>query len=224
MELAYRPRSTDRPAAVPAKLSPIGSLILRSLQSHLGSIQQSTTTPQQILQFISQAWDLAMTLEEETRLLQFCGVTNLKLVSSGGDQPPSLRARCTLLGALKSKSKPSQKTPTRASSKKPKADSGNTRVDVDFAIRTRIVNTNGSSTLARGIVGTLHLDTEVIASTVYGFGIAAANDTAAAADIISETEMRDLLRRELGEKKQSGLQLGQGVWCKTVETLSATIF
>lgn len=155
-----------------------------------------------------------MTLEEETRMLQFRGVTNVKLVSSGNQ--PSLRARCTLLGTARSKSKSSQKTPTRTS-KKAKPDTENTRVDVDFAIKTRIVSNQNQD-----LLGTMHLETEVVASKVYGSGTGTANDDGA--EGISETEMRDLLRRELGEKKQAGLQLGQGVWSKSVETLSAMIF
>lgn len=199
IELNHHPRNGPKAAPQPSKLSSIALLVLKSLQHHIASIQQPKVAPKHLLRFISQAWDLMLNLEEEARMLEFCGVTKLKL--SDSDDTPSLRARCTLLQPLPAGDK---------SSKKPSA-SGSRRIDVDFAVKTRVIPTPDS---APGSVGVLDFETDVLASKVYGFQ----NNSG-----LSETEMQKILSTQLGGT-DSGPQLGGGVWSKAVQALTGTVF
>ncbi|PIG69311.1 hypothetical protein AARAC_006757 [Aspergillus arachidicola] len=195
IELKYSPQGRTKSACHSSPLSPIGLLVLKSLQNELAIIPQSKTAPKQMLHFVAQAWDLVLNLEEEARMLEFCGATKLKL--SEIDAKPSLRARCTLLELSSGKGSSKAK------------NTGARRVDVDFAVKTRVQRGNS------GDVGVLAFETDVIASKVYGFGTK--NDSG-----MSEDEMRKLLREELGEKSEP--QLGNGIWSKAVQTLTGTVF
>ena len=210
LELRYHPGDPKKPTSS-IHLSPIASLVLKSLQNHLSTIHQPTTAPKYMLRFISEAWDLVIDLEEETRMLEFCGVTKLKLLEV--QDKPALRARCTLLGT--SAGKASKKTPTKAKN----TTSETRRIDIDFAVRTRILlpkqedGDNGS-----GQIGTMNVETDVIASKIYGFGT---GNTAG----LSEDQMQEILSREIGHKKSTGgVQLGNGVWSRAVRTLTGTVF
>lgn len=217
LELRYHPGDAKKPTPS-IHLSPIASLVLKSLQNRLTTIQQPKTVPKYMLRFISEAWDLVLDLEEETRMLEFCGVTKLKLLEV--QDKPALRARCTLLGT--SAGKASKKTPT-----KPKNTTANDtrRIDIDFAVRTRILpqKQEDDDTAAGGQIGTMDVETDVIASKIYGFGT---GNTAG----LSEDQMREILSREIGHKKSTtgggggGVQLGNGVWSRAVRMLTGTVF
>ncbi|KAE8136245.1 hypothetical protein BDV38DRAFT_117894 [Aspergillus pseudotamarii] len=195
IELKHSPQGRTNFIAHSSKLSPIGLLVLKSLQNELAIIPQSKTAPKQMLRFVAQAWDLVLNLEEEARMLGFCGATKLKF--SEIDAKPSLRARCTLLELSSGKGSSKAKS------------TGARRVDVNFAVKTRVQKGNS------GDVGVLAFETDVIASKVYGFGTTNSSG-------MSEDEMRKLLRKELGEK--SGPELGNGIWSKAVQTLTGTVF
>ncbi|KAL4784538.1 hypothetical protein BJX76DRAFT_216111 [Aspergillus varians] len=199
IELSYCPHtigSTQRAL----RLSPISILILKSLQSHAAAINHSKVTPKQLLRFVSEAWDLASDMEEEARMLGFHGVTNLRLLETGGK--PSLRARCTLLGTA---------PPPDSSPEESRQDTSNSRIDVDFAVTTRILEKDESD------VGALDIQTEVIASKVYGFG----TDNVTG---LSEKEMRSILNKELRGHNKSGVKIGSGVWSQAVQMLSGKVF
>ncbi|KAL4885842.1 hypothetical protein BJY04DRAFT_230099 [Aspergillus karnatakaensis] len=196
IELSYSPEDGTKSIPQSRPLSAIALLILKSLQSHVGTINQPKTAPKDLLRFISEAWDLASKVEEEARMLGFHGVTNLRL--SELDNKPSLRARCTLLGP--------------ASSHENTQTTSNSRIDVDFAVTARILDRKGEFE-----VGTLDIHTEVLASKVYGFG----TDNATG---LSEKEMRSILSRELKGHGKSGVNLGSGVWSKAVQMLSGRVF
>lgn len=200
IELKYHPRNGANAATQPLMLSTIALLVLKSLQNHIASIQQPKVAPKYLLRFISEAWDLMRNLEEEARMLEFYGVTKLKLLES--DNNTSLRARCTLL----------QSPPTGSkSTKKSSTASGPRRIDVDFSVQTRVIS---GPDPAPGSVGVLDLRTDVLASKIYGFQ----KDSG-----ISETEMQKVLSAEL-TGKSSGLQLGGGIWSKAVQALTGTAF
>ncbi|CAI7623703.1 unnamed protein product [Penicillium viridicatum] len=186
-----------------ANISPIASLVLHSLQHHLATIQQSTVAPKQLLRFISSAWDRTVGLENEARMLEFCGVTRLTL--SKPDQGSlSLRTRCTLLGNA------TVSTPGRkgAASKNSSAK----RIDVDFTIRTRIDKTNAENT-----IGFLDFDIDVLATKIYGFGTGNKSG-------LPDKELQSILGKSLGRDKDGDVQLGNGVWCKAVRTLTGSVF
>jgi kinetochore protein Spc7/SPC105 len=182
--------------------SPIASLVLQSLQSHLATIQQSKIAPKQLLHFVASAWDRALGLENEARMLEFCGVTRLTL-SEPAESSLSLRARCTLLGNAAVPSTPSRK----GSAAK---NNGTKRIDVDFNVRTRIIPEDTKK------IGTLDFDIDVLATKVYGFG--SGNKSG-----LSGKEMQSILG--MGLKHQDGeAQLGNGVWCKAVRMLTGSVF
>ncbi|KAL6230422.1 hypothetical protein BDW75DRAFT_73053 [Aspergillus navahoensis] len=201
IELSYCPEDEGR--RIQARpLSPIVLLILKSIQGHITTITQSKITSKQLLRFVSEAWDLAIKAEEEARMLGFHGVTNLRLSEL---EKLSLRARCTLLGIVPT----ADSTP---SSKSQKQSNGNCRVDVDFAVTTRIVRKDDENPL-----GVLDVQTEVIASKVYGFGTD--NSTG-----LSEKEMRSILNKELRGNSKSGVKFGSGAWSRAVQMLEGRVF
>ncbi|KAJ5888293.1 hypothetical protein N7495_008334 [Penicillium taxi] len=184
--------------------SSIASLVLQSLQKHLATIEQFKISPANLLKFISTAWDRTLGLENEVRMLEFCGVTRLTL-SDPKDVSLSLRARCTILGNTVGSSTPARK----GSSAK---HNGIKRIDVDFTVRTHI---NPGDQDAQEI-GSLDFDMEVLATKIYGFG--AGNKSG-----LPDDEMQSILGKELDG--QSGTyQLGNGVWCKAVQQLTASVF
>lgn len=225
LELRYHPGDAKKPTPF-IHLTPIASLVLKSLQNHLTTIHQPTTAPKHMLRFISEAWDLVLDLEEETRMLEFCGVTKLKLLEV--QDKPALRARCTLLGTSSSTTagKASKKTPTKAKNTTT-ATSETRRIDIDFAVRTRIFpqkqEDGDNAPAGSGEIGTMDVETDVIASKIYGFGT---GNTAG----LSEDQMREILSREIGHKKSTtggsggGVQLGNGVWSRAVRMLTGTVF
>jgi kinetochore protein Spc7/SPC105 len=181
-------------------MSPIASLVLHSLQHHLTTLQQSTVAPKQVLKFISSAWDRTVGLENEARMLEFCGVTRLTL-SKPEDGSLSLRARCTLLGNAKAPS--GRKSLSKGSNAK--------RIDVDFIVRTRINQNDADNT-----VGTLDFDIDVLATKVYGFGTGNKSG-------LPEKELQSMLGKGI-DQNDSNIQLGNGVWCKAVRALTASVF
>ncbi|KAJ5132138.1 Kinetochore Spc7 [Penicillium atrosanguineum] len=182
--------------------SPIASLVLQSLRSHLATIQQSKIAPKQLLHFVSSAWDRALGLENEARMLEFCGVTRLTL-SEPAETSLSLRARCTLLGNAAAPSTPSRKG-TAAK------NNGTKRIDVDFNVRTHIIPEDSKE------IGSLDFNIDVLATKVYGFG--SGNKSG-----LSGKEMQSILGK--GLKHQDGeAHLGNGVWCKAVRLLTGSVF
>lgn len=184
-------------------MTPIASLVLQSLQRRLATIQQSKITPRQLLHFISSAWDRTLGLENEARMLEFCGVTRLTL-SDPKDHSASLslRARCTLLGNA-----PASATPNRKGT--PAKKDGAKRIDVDFTVRAK-----SPSAADKAEIDTLEFDIDTLATKVYGFG--AGNKSG-----LSGKEMQSILGKGLG---QEGQTLGNGMWCKAVQTLTSSVF
>lgn len=201
IELSYCPGNEMKSNARAHRLSPISLLILKSLQAHVARINQSKITSKQLLRFISEAWDLASNVEEEARMLGFHGVTNLQLADK--KENPSLRARCTLLGTGLS---------SDSATAKSHQNINKSRIDVDFAVTTRI-----SESKDENEIGALDIQTEVLASKIYGFGTD--NSTG-----LSEKEMRNVLSKELRGHNKSGAKLGDGVWSKAVQMLSGKVF
>ncbi|KAJ5236180.1 hypothetical protein N7489_006271 [Penicillium chrysogenum] len=186
-----------------ANVSPIASLVLHSLQHHLTTIQQSTVVPKQLLRFISSAWDRTVGLENEARMLEFCGVTRLTLCKPN-EGSLSLRTRCTLLG---------NSTVSTPGSKGVDSKNNNAkRIDVDFTVRTRIDKANAENT-----IGSLDFDIDVLATKVYGFGTGSKS-------CLPDKELQSILGKGLGRDKNGGIQLGDGVWCKAVRTLTGSVF
>ena len=179
--------------------SPIASLVLKSMQQYLSTVQQAKTLPKDLLRFISTAWDRTLGLENEARMLEFCGVTRLSL--SDTNSTLSLRARCTLLGNGPVPSTPGRKgTPAKKTEAK--------RIDVDFTVRTHI-NGDGQN------IGSMDFDIDVVATKVYGFG--SGNKSG-----LADKDMQSILGKGLDDAEAG--TLGNGVWCKAVQQLTKAVF
>ncbi|KAL1966659.1 hypothetical protein VTN77DRAFT_4070 [Rasamsonia byssochlamydoides] len=206
VELMYRPK---KGVASAASLTPAKSLILSFLRSRIATIPRFSTSPKQLLRFISEAWNLALTLEEEMRMLEFNGVTKVTLMEKEGARP-SLRARCILLGNM------TPGEPLR-----------NARVDVDFIVTPRIVGQKNKGNAGEAIGDKLELDVDVALSKVYGFG----NHDGAG---LSESRMRDIIlqspamssqgKKKIPSELTSGSGLGHGVWGQAVRDLAVKVF
>lgn len=184
-------------------ISPIASLVLQSMQQHLSQIHQSKIAPKHLLRFISTAWDRTVGLENEARMLEFCGVTRLTL-SEPKNSSLSLRARCTLLDNAAITSTPSRKGAVAK-------NSGAKRIDVDFNVCPRVDVGNEEAKE----IGTLDFDINVLATKVYGFGVGNKSG-------LSGKEMEGILGKGLSPK--DGDKLGNGVWCKAVRMLTGSAF
>ncbi|KAJ5709344.1 hypothetical protein N7493_010678 [Penicillium malachiteum] len=183
-------------------MSPIASLVLQSMQNHLATIQQFKIAPKKLLRFISTAWDRTLGLENEARMLEFCGVTRLTL--SDPKAKLSLRARCTLLGSSTASSTSSSKG---AAVKNGEAK----RIDVDFTVRTCInVDKDEAHSMS-----SMDFDIDVVATKVYGFG--SKNQSG-----LPDKDMQSILGKGL-DGAQAGA-LGNGVWCKAVQQLTGSVF
>lgn len=201
LELLYSPpfrtKSTHRP-----KPSPIGALVLKTLQRHLFKIPQPKITPRQLLHFVQEGWNLVLNLEEETKRLSLCGRPHpLRLTDT--EEYHSVRARCTILTTASS-------TPNAPAMKK--------RLDIDFIIENRLTDPDPDSG-APIELGKLVLDTEIRVTKVYGFE----NDFTD----VSENHMKDILTRELkknADAENGGTKFGQGVWCSAVQALLKEVF
>lgn len=198
LSLTYSPEYESGPSPPATKLSPIASLVLKSLNNHFVTVNQPKTPPRKLLRFISKAWNLVLNLEGETRLLNLHGVTKLKLIE--GEEGHALRARCTLLSAAV---KPSNKKPSRLVKNK--------RIDLDFVVTTRVVRSNDEQ------LGSMDLDTAITASKVYGFG--KGNELG-----ICEAEVRDMLSVEIQSGSSEGVAFGEGVWSTAVKVLAGSVF
>lgn len=216
LSLVYSPGDNQKfTDASNPHLSPISSLVLKSLQNHVATIQQATIAPKELLRFVSETWDRVLDLEEEARMLQYCGVTRLDITeeNDGNGNKPYLRARCTLL----SRKSPGAQTTSTKRRKSFAASEKRKRVDVDFVIRTRIESSGPG-----GTIGTMGFETDVTATKVYGFGPGADESG------LSEGQMRDVLCKELGlsseEEKGVSQQLGEGAWWKAVQALDGIVF
>ena len=183
--------------------SPIASLVLQSLQQHLATVQQPKIAPSTLLRFISTAWDRSISLENEARMLEFCGVTRLTLSSPKDNKSLSLCARCTLLGNTTVSSTPGRKGAAAKNEAK--------RIDVDFTVRTRIKHDNNDTQ----DIGYMDFDIDALASKVYGFG--SGNKVG-----LPVVEMQSILGKNLS--LEEGEALGNGVWCKAVQKLTGSVF
>jgi len=182
-------------------ISPIASLVLQSLQQHLATVQQSKVAPKHLLHFVSNAWDRTLGLENEARMLEFCGVTRLTL--SDPNNNLSLRARCTLLGNTAT---PSTQGRKGAAAKNSEVK----RIDVDFTVRTRVNLRDDPQS-----IGSLDFDMDVAATKVYGFG--SGNKAG-----LPDKEMQSILGKGLDGGEAGAL--GNGVWCKAVQKLTGSVF
>lgn len=181
------------------------SFIFSHLRTAVRSIPSSTPL-KQVLKFLTDAWDMTYQFEEETRVLNFHGVTKTAVTDTASVGVTS-RARCILIGMVDAGEGPKQ-----------------ARIDVDFRLVPRVNGVKEDDSGA--VVEKLQLYTDVTVSKVYGFP-----EEGSRKKILSDTQMRDAILRKLGHKGKgadvtSGLtvNLGQGTWGRSVQELALKVF
>lgn len=199
-ELALVPCKARQPLNQPAK-----SLIYSYLRTAVKAMSSSASL-KQIFRFLSDAWDLTNDFEEETRALNFHGVTKTMLIENP-DAGSTLRARCILIGTIDCGEGPKQ-----------------ARIDVDFRVTPRVNGVKGDT--PDKIVEKLQLYTDVAVGKVYGFP-----EDGSRKKVLSDAQMRDVVLRKLGYKSKGTdvpptltLNLGQGSWGKSVQELALKVF
>ncbi|EEA21977.1 hypothetical protein TMatcc_008600 [Talaromyces marneffei ATCC 18224] len=200
-ELAYHSRNGGQSHSLP----PTKSLIFSHLLSAVKSTPPSTPL-KQVFKFLSDAWDLTYRFEEETRVLNFHGVTKTA-VTDAADVGTTSRARCILIGMVDGGEGPKQ-----------------ARIDVDFRLMPKVDGVKEDDSDA--VVEKLRLYTDVAVSKVYGFP-----EEASRKKILSAAQMRDVILRKLGHKGKRAemgpgltVNLGQGSWGKSVQELALKVF
>jgi kinetochore protein Spc7/SPC105 len=203
IEITYSPKAAQRSAS--SRLTLTKSLILCYLQKNLQTLQQSSLTPRQLLSFLSEAWKLAIRLEEEIRVLEFYGVIKPKLAEHATGA--SLRTRCTLLGNVRGRE-------TNHIARLPNIQNG--RVDIDIVVTPyACVRTGTDKHVGDHLgLGKLALDTDVMVHKVYGFGDGGVVG-------VSESEMRTSLLEGL---QANSSELGSGVWGTAARDLASIVF
>ncbi|EED16377.1 chromosome segregation protein Spc105, putative [Talaromyces stipitatus ATCC 10500] len=167
----------------------------------------SSTPLKQVFRFLTDAWDLTYRFEEETRFLNFHGVTKTA-VTDAADVGVTSRARCILIGMVDSGEGPKQ-----------------ARIDVDFRLTPRVNDVKEDS--SNTVVEKLQLYTDVAVSKVYGFPKEGTRKK-----ILSDAQMRDVILRKLRGHKGKGadvtsglmVNLGQGSWGRSVQELALKVF
>lgn len=200
-ELAYNSRKGGQIHSLPPTKSLIFSHLLRAVKA----IPPSTPL-KRVFKFLSDAWDLTYRFEEETRALNFHGVTRTA-VTDTADVGMTSRARCILIGMF---------------------DAGEglkqARIDIDFRLMPRVDGVKEDDSGA--VVEKLQLYTEVAVNKVYGFP-----EEGSRKKILSDAQMREVILRKLGHKAKGAdgtsgltLNLGQGTWGKSVQELALKVF
>jgi kinetochore protein Spc7/SPC105 len=235
IELSYRPKSKPAESKSARPLSPVKSFILTMLRRHVKNKEPGPTTLKESLHSISKGWEIAYSLEEEIRLLEFNGVTKVTL--TGSDTNALLRARCILIGANISltasppsprrKSKPSS-GPAASKPLQEQQQKQQTRLDIDFTL-TIPESTSASSR-------SLDPEINIIVNKIYGFTGDSdddENDRSKTKEThLNETQMQNVIHKaietpppvsDIGDTTYSN-KLGHGMWSRAIEALIERVF
>lgn len=209
INLSYSPTVTSSP-------SPEKSLVLHALRMRASQLPQSNITPRQFLASISRAWDRAISLGDEIRALDYCGITKAKAIESNPSEPTLLEIRCIIIGRS-SKTTAPESTGSEMKRTSP-SGSGNisgkarTRIDIDFTVKPRLTH-NGTDTLDMDV----DVDIDVSASIIYG-------SVSSYEGGVGESRIGDMLGKIIQQKQAPGVKLGGGVWRDAVKKFERRVF
>jgi kinetochore protein Spc7/SPC105 len=207
LALTYVPESS-RGAKLSSNIAPPAEkgLMLHALRVRLSQISPgSTSQPKALLASISKTWDTACSLQNEIRLLEYCGVTRRKITESKQFQPTLLIVRCILLGQLPTTKTEEAETQT--------GNSSASRLDIDFKVKPRLLvdGTSQSSDME------IDIDVDVSVCKVYGF-----QHDAERSARFSEGKIREYLHKVI--QSGGGVQFGSGLWLDAVKSLEKKLF
>src|SRR5438034_4996403 len=152
---------------------------MHAMRTWLSHISQASISPKHLLKSLSRAWDIAIALSNEIRMLGFCGVTRAKTLGIKSSEPALLKIRCILLGWSRISGSGDG---TGTSLSQQTGGKSRTRIDIDLVVKPRPTCKGADTTDID-----LDIDVDVSVSKVYGF----ANDEQS--DQISEVQIADLL-------------------------------
>lgn len=207
---SFRHSKLDNKAALTAAKG----LMLHAMRLRLPQLSLESTSSKAFLAGISMSWGTVCALQNEIRMLVFCGVTRCKTAGSKGLEPSLLKVRCTLLGRHPSSTIDNDEKNMKAVESETKSQS---RIDIDFTVKPRHLGNSDSNPTME-----IDLDVDVSVSKVYGFADAANNASRA-----SETKMRDILNKTVQPKGNNSGRIqtpfGNGLWRDTVKDLQRKV-
>jgi kinetochore protein Spc7/SPC105 len=182
-------------------------LLLHALRARLSQVAPGATSqPKALLASISKTWDTACSLQNEIRLLEYCGVTRRKMTESKQSEPTPLIVRCILLGRL-----PTTKT---EEGEREAENSSPSRLDIDFTVKPRLWADDGTSQSSNTDID---IDVDISVCKVYGFQHDAEHSAR-----FSEAKIRDYLHKVI--QSSPGVQFGNGLWLDAVKSLEKKLF
>ncbi|EZF24362.1 hypothetical protein H112_03215 [Trichophyton rubrum D6] len=202
LTLTYAPRGNGLQSAA-VNPSPGASLILNAIRMQVSYALLSPVSLKQLLSGIARCWETAKSLQEEIRMLGYCGIVNIKSIGAKRSEPTLLKIRCTLLGNIKDKISPEEVN-------KPKKKQGErARVDIDFTAKPKALEK-----YADGPNIGVGIDFDATASTVYGFETSNDSET-------RDLRMNDLLTKLMEKPNQT---FGSGLLRATVKAVEKRVF
>ncbi|KAG5302074.1 chromosome segregation protein [Histoplasma ohiense] len=216
INLSYSPTVTRGTRHETRSPSPEKSLVLHALRMRASQLPQSNITPRQFLASISRAWDRAISLGDEIRALDYCGITKAKAIESNPSEPTLLEIRCIIIGRSAKTTAP-ESTGSEIKRKSP-SESGNisgkarTRIDIDFTVKPRLTH-NGTDTLDMDV----DVDIDVSARIIYG-------SVSSYEGGVGESRIGDMLGKIIQQKQAPGVKLGGGVWRDAVKKFERGVF
>lgn len=200
LRLTYSPS----PSNTCSSPSPEKAFVLHALQGRITNVSHSSISPRRLLRDISNAWDAAIRLNDEIRILGYCGVTRSTTIKSQTGEPSLLRVRCILLGNTHKGSNPKQRV----------FDMNKARMDIDFMIKTRPLNEVSDPTVVN-----VDMNIDAFVGAVYGF-----SSRIGGKGILSDSQMSELLNAALHQNDGLNLESGTGAWCDAVHKLKEQVF
>ncbi|KLJ12115.1 hypothetical protein EMPG_12760 [Blastomyces silverae] len=214
--LNYSPSVTHGARHASSSPSPEKALVLHALRTCASQLPQSSISPRQFLASISRAWDKAISLGDEIRALDYCGITRAKAIEAKPSEPTLLEIRCMVLGWSSTTTAP-ESTGGDAEQISP-SKSGNmdgkvrARIDVDFTVKPRSAQ-SGKDTPDMDI----DVDIDVSASIIYGSLSSYKGDA-------GQAPIGDMLEKIIQQKQAPGAKLGGGVWRDAVKKFERRVF
>ncbi|OJD24056.1 hypothetical protein ACJ73_04586 [Blastomyces percursus] len=218
--LTYSPIVTHgaRHAHTSSNPSPEKALVLHALRMCASQLPQSSISPRQFLASMARAWDKAISLGDEIRALDYCGITRAKAIEAKPSEPTLLEIRCMVLGWSSATTAP-ESIGGDAKQKISPSKSGNVngkvraRVDVDFTVKPRPAR-SGKDTPGMDI----DVDIDVSASIIYGSLSSYEGDA-------GQAQIGDMLEKIIIQQKQAPkAKLGGGLWRDAVKKFERRVF
>ncbi|PGH02362.1 kinetochore protein Spc7 [Blastomyces parvus] len=210
--LSYSPSPTHEARHASNSPSPEKALALHALRMCASQLPQSSITPRKFLASISRAWDKAISLGDEIRALDYCGITRVKAIEAKPSEPTLLEIRCMVLGWSAPESSgggAKQISPSTSGNMDGKVRA---RIDVDFTVKPRPAQ-SGKDAPDMDI----DLDIDVSATIIYG-SLSSYEGNA------SQAQIGDMLEKIIQQKQAPEAKLGGGVWRDAVKKFERRVF